>query len=141
MTHNFSWEMSTIGHPLSDLSNLLLPFSFAADPREIVSRILVNPAFVPGNWPPGLPSQEQCSQCYAEMVDWDPSSDLAWGCIFAMLRNGVIMQGIAARFARRQASSEKAREIGGLMEPYGKICWRQVERWKLGHQPVRTAKL
>ena len=133
--------MSTVGHPLSDLSNLLLPFSSAAEPQETVSKMLVNATFMPGRQPPGLPSQEQCSLWYAEMAGWDPRADLAWGSIFAMLRNGVIMQGIAARYARRQASSERAKEIGGLMEPYGEQCWHQVERWRSRHQSIGTTKL
>lgn len=53
-----------------------------------------------------------------------------WGDAFAMFRNGVIMQGIAARYAQRQASSEKAKEIGALMGPYGEFSWGLIERWK-----------
>ena len=53
-----------------------------------------------------------------------------WGDAFAAFRNGVIMQGIAARHAQRQASSEKAKEIGDLMRPYGEFSWGLIERWK-----------
>ena len=53
-----------------------------------------------------------------------------WGDAFAAFRNSVIMQGIAARYAQRQASSDKAKEIGDLMGPYGEFSWGLIERWK-----------
>ena len=53
-----------------------------------------------------------------------------WGDAFAAFRNSVIMQGIAARYAQRQASSEKAKEIGDLMGPFGEFSWSLIERWK-----------
>lgn len=47
-----------------------------------------------------------------------------------VFRNGVIMQGIAARFALRQASSEKAHEHGKTMGPYGDFAWSLVAMLK-----------
>ena len=125
-----SWEMSTIGHPLSDLSNLFTPYSFADNPPNSALSVRTNPAFFTSANTPGLPSRSQCAQWYAELAGWDPSSDLDWGDTFATFRNGVIMQGIAARYALRQASSEKAKEIGDLMRPYGDFSWGLIERWK-----------
>ena len=50
------------------------------------------------------------------------------------------MQGIAARYALRQASSEKAKEIGDLMGPYGEFTWALIQRWK-DREARPTAKL
>ena len=122
--------MSTIGHPLSDLSNLLTPFSFAVDPPNDAMLHRTNPAFKPSAHTPGLPSREQCARWYAEVAGWDPISELEWGDIFASFRNAVIMQGIAARYAQRQASSEQAKEIGALMGPHGIFSWGLIQRWK-----------
>lgn len=124
------WEMSTIGHPLSDLSNLLSPYSFADNPPNDALSVRTNLAFRPSARTPGLPSRSQCVQWYTEVAGWDPSSEVDWGDAFAAFRNGVIMQGIAARYAQRQASSEKAKEIGDLMVPYGEFSWGLIERWK-----------
>ena len=44
----------------------------------------------------------------------------------------MIMQGIAARYARRQASSVKAKENGELMGPFGEFCWALVEELRMG---------
>lgn len=120
--------MSTIGHPLSDLSNLLSPFSLAVDPPNVAMAPRTNSAFKPSTQVPGLPSREQCVTWYAEVAGWNAASELQWGDAFAAFRNSVIMQGIAARFAQRQASSEKAKDIGQLMNPYGQFCWGLIKR-------------
>ncbi|KAL9121128.1 MAG: hypothetical protein Q9187_002310 [Circinaria calcarea] len=120
-----SWEMSTIGHPLSDLSNLLTPFTFSLSLSgpSLTSQIhnRINPAFSSANTP-GLPSRSQCIAWYAETAGWDPSAESLWGDAFGVFKNSVIMQGIAARYALRQASSAKAREYGEQMRPFGEFA-------------------
>ena len=135
-----SWEMSTIGHPLSDLSNLLSPYTFAVNPPISALSARTNPAFFPSSQTPGLPSRSHCIQWYAEVAGWDPTPEVDWGDTFATFRNGVIMQGIAARYALRQASSEKAKEIGDLMGPYGEFSWGLIERGKV-KEATAKAKL
>ena len=125
-----SWEMSTIGHPLSDLSILLSPFCFAGNAPSSVLQPITNSAYTPATLAPGLPSRRDCVTWYAEAAGWDPLEELDWGDAFATFRNAVIMQGIAARHAKRQASSERAKEIGDLMRPYGEFCFTLTENVK-----------
>ena len=125
-----SWEMSTIGHPLSDLSNLLTPYTFAVDPPNSSLSSRTIRAFSTSASTPGLPSRSQCISWYAETAGWDPSSDRGWGDAFGVFRNSIIMQGIAARYALRQATSEKAKENGMLMGPFGEFVWGLVARLK-----------
>lgn len=127
--------MSTLGHPLSDLSNLLSPFVLALHgaPSALTSRI--NPAFSPSASPPGLPSRTQCIEWYTETVDWNPGCDIEWGDSFGLFRNSVIMQGIAARYALRQASSAQAKEYAVQMGPFGELAWGLVARQKGKKQP------
>lgn len=40
-----------------------------------------------------------------------------------MFRSGVVMQGIAARYALRQATSQRAKEHGGKMKAFGEYAW------------------
>ena len=122
--------MSTIGHPLSDLSNLLSPYCFAENPPNSALSTRTNPAFYPSAQTSGLPSRAQCVAWYTDVADWDPQTSIDWGDTFACFRNGVITQGIAARYALRQASSEKAKEIGDLMGPYGEFTWALIQQWK-----------
>ena len=121
-----SWEMSTLGHPLSDLANLLSPFVFASHHSSPALASRINPAFSPSAATPGLPSRSQCVDWYTEIAGWDPSGNLGWGDAFGTFRNSVIMQGIAARYALRQASSAKAREYAVQMNPFGEFAWALV---------------
>lgn len=124
------WEMSTIGHPLSDLSNLLSPYAFALQPSSSDLDSRMNPAFAPSASSPGLPTRSQCIDWYAEVTGWNPRADSRWGDSFNVFRNSVIMQGIAARYALRQASSEKAKEYAAQMGPFGQFAWDLLQRFK-----------
>ncbi|KAL8876140.1 MAG: hypothetical protein Q9198_005610, partial [Flavoplaca austrocitrina] len=121
------WEMSTIGHPLSDLSNLLSPFIIALQPPTQALSSRINEGFSPTAATPGLPSRSECIQWYAGVAGWDPSSESDWGDAFGVFRNSVIMQGIAARYALRQASSARAKEYALQMKPFGEFAWAKRE--------------
>lgn len=130
-----SWEMSTIGHPLSDLSNLLTPYLTASHPKALsIGR--ANTAFQPGATA-GLPSRDQLLAWYSEVAGWDPRPDMTWGDAFGTYRGAVIMQGIAARYALRQASSAKAMDYGSQMKPYAEIAWDLVQEYKRTHEKAK----
>jgi aminoglycoside phosphotransferase (APT) family kinase protein len=116
--------MSTIGHPLSDLINLTTPY-YLKDATQV--RHL--PSFKEGATP-GLPTQEDLVKWYAEVAGWDPSPDLTWGIAFGFFRATCIYQGIAARYAVRQASSAKAKDNASQRHPMGELAWHHVSRAK-----------
>ena len=147
--------MSTIGHPLSDLANLLGPYTLAqSQPRPRVSsedhsrpiiESRINPAFRPNAGVAGLPSRDECIAIYAKATGYEPRpnrkgdmDESLWGDAFGVFRNSVIMQGIAARYALRQASSAQAKEIGSLMGPFGEVAWVLVTKCK--YDAVNTNK-
>ncbi|KAF2161968.1 hypothetical protein M409DRAFT_27694 [Zasmidium cellare ATCC 36951] len=120
------WEMATIGHPLSDIVNLTGPFAAANNPLAAAAG-RANDAFKDGATP-GLPTKQQCLDWYHEVVDYKITpQELTWGEAFGMYRGAIICQGIAARYAVRQASSEKASEYGKAMYPYGELGWEFVQ--------------
>ena len=124
-----SWEMSTIGHPLSDLSNLIAPWtytSFDSTRRNASPPFAASPSS--SLHVPGIPSRSQVITWYAEVAGWDPAPELAWSTAFAMWRDSVIFQGIASRYAVRQASSLEAKKFGEEMGPVAGICWELVKR-------------
>ncbi len=133
------WEMATIGNPLSDLVNLTGPYSWmntSASPsvksaQEVIKigHGTAQPKFAPGAVP-GLPTLEQCVRWYAEAAGWDPARDLGWGNAFGGFRGAVIMQGIAARYALRQASGKTAKVYAAQMAPYGEWAWGMVANLK-----------
>ncbi|KAK4897320.1 hypothetical protein LTR27_004840 [Elasticomyces elasticus] len=120
------WEMATIGHPLSDVTNLLMPFTTAQSPKaRSVGR--ANPAFVPGATP-GMPTKEECMRWYEDVVGWKLlETEITWADAFGIYRGSVIMQGIAARYALRQASSEKAGDYAAQMKPFGEMGWDFIQ--------------
>jgi len=124
VTDESSWEMSTIGHPLSDLTNLLTPYNMCTSPMAPTLTV-----FQEGKTP-GLPTKSQLVQWYAEVAGWDPSPDLTWGLAFHFFRATAIYQGIAARYAVRQASSEKAKLNGELRVPMGELAWEHLLKAK-----------
>ena len=100
--------MSTIGHPLSDFVNLVTPWTETTNSVGVPS----HKVFQPGKGPPGLPTVGQCLDWYRELAGWDPEPDMPWGKAFRTFRTTVVMQGIAARYAARQASGGRAKEYG-----------------------------
>lgn len=124
------WEMATIGHPLSDVVNLTAPFATAQNPLAAAAG-KSSSAFALGATP-GLPTKDQCLQWYHEVVDFRiTEQELTWGEAFGLYRGAVICQGIAARYAVRQASSEKARDYGEQMNPYGNMGWEYIQEVKM----------
>ena len=85
------------------------------------------PEFSPGVTP-GLPTLQEIVTWYADASGYDPSTELGWGNAFGGFRGAVIMQGIAARYAVRQASGTTAKEYGKQMAPYGRWAYSLVER-------------
>ncbi|KAI5289194.1 hypothetical protein KEM52_000878 [Ascosphaera acerosa] len=121
------WEMATVGHPLSDLVNLTSPYVLERFGAAARSPALGATAFNPRE-SPGLPSRERVLEWYAEVSGYDPSRDLTWGDAFHALRIAVITQGIAARYALRQASSARAKEVGESSGPLAEMSWRLIEQ-------------
>jgi len=122
------WEMATIGHPLSDLVNLLTPF--AAAERNDAAQLTRRTNSFGASATPGLPSKAQCLEWYTAVTAWDPRPDLKWGEAFGAYRACIIFQGIAARYALRQASSARAKEHGANMVPYAEVSWSLIQECK-----------
>ncbi|KAJ9613995.1 hypothetical protein H2200_002131 [Cladophialophora chaetospira] len=130
------WEMATIGHPLSDLVNLTAPWTWVG--RDIGGARDVTDTFKDGATP-GLPTRKTAVQWYTEASGYEPGLELAWGDAFGGFRGAIIMQGIAARYARRQASGLTAKNYAAQMPIYGEVAFKLVER--LREQLDAKAKL
>ncbi|KAG0127198.1 kinase-like domain-containing protein [Tuber indicum] len=130
------WELSTIGHPLSDVSNLLSPYQLALEAGASVM-FGETKGLIPGATP-GLPSRQQVIEWYAQASGWNIlPSEMYWGDAFGFCRNAVIVQGITARAARRQASSAKAGTYSERTPKLVALAWKYVSidllhLWSLG---------
>ncbi|CAO3600351.1 unnamed protein product [Absidia cylindrospora] len=103
------WELSTIGHPYSDLANLLQPFYIPAGPEG---------GFMNAEDPLPIPGSQELMQVYCEQSQQPfPIPQWMFAVAFSHFRLAVITQGIAARVARKQASSARAKEIASKSIP------------------------
>lgn len=123
--------MSTVGHPLSDISNFLTNFYTAkysgAAPYDATG-------FLPGRTP-GLPQPEQILEWYTETAGYDPRAELNWGMAFNIFKLAAVCQGIAARYATRQASSEKAKNHAVTRGPMAEYAWALAQDARKGESP------
>lgn len=116
--------MSTVGHPLSDVCNFMTNFYTAQ--HEGASPYSAE-GFLPGRTP-GLPQPEQILAWYTETSGYDPRSEVPWGMAFNIWRLAGVCQGIAARYAVRQASSEKAKHHAVTRGPMAEFAWVLAEK-------------
>ncbi|OJJ47894.1 hypothetical protein ASPZODRAFT_131494 [Penicilliopsis zonata CBS 506.65] len=114
------WEMATVGHPLSDLCNLTSPYFLESTEHQ-------SKDFQPGAVP-GIPRREDCIRWYTAAAGWDPTPEVLWGDAFFAFRSSVIMQGIAARYALRQASSARAVQYAKRTGPFALEAWERVKK-------------
>jgi len=131
------WEMSTIGHPYADLTNLLQPWTISnatpSWPRIHADHAFLDPSRNESKSSefPGLPSREEAVKWYEETAGYQiPPRELTWATSFALFRDSIIFQGIAARYAVRQASNEKAMVYGREMRPFAEMAWTMVSNVK-----------
>ncbi|RYP12285.1 hypothetical protein DL767_011364 [Monosporascus sp. MG133] len=122
------WEMSTLGHPLSDLANLLHPL-YGTGPGVVVAASPSRPATT-ASAEEGLPDPETVVSWYRDVAGWDPAPEMAWALAFSVFRLAAICQGIAARVAPRQASSESARRHAEAMGTLAETAWAMVQKAK-----------
>lgn len=116
--------MSTVGHPLSDVCNFLTNFYTA---KHTGAAPYDTSGFLPGRTP-GLPQPEQILGWYSEVAGWDPAGEVAWGMAFSIWKLAGVCQGIAARYAARQASSEMAKHHAATRVPMADFAWALAQQ-------------
>ncbi|EPQ27688.1 uncharacterized protein PFL1_04826 [Pseudozyma flocculosa PF-1] len=138
------WELSTRGHPLSDLANLLQQFSLpCSNPAGIndegeVDRarergeLLLALGDLPRDVSP-VPTKDELIRVYCDAVarpfpipSWEAAESWAW------FRLAVITQGIAARNAQGQASSAQAQAYGSKFPHCAKAMFQIVDKANAG---------
>ncbi|CDS01282.1 uncharacterized protein SPSC_00588 [Sporisorium scitamineum] len=132
------WELSTLGHPLSDLANLLQPYSIPCSTPDRINdpslwddsrqqgSLLSLGQLTPDQSP--VPVEEVLIKqyCQASGRDW-PIQNWTAAKAWAWFRLAVIAQGIAARNAQGQASSAQAKVYGSKFPLCAKNCFVVIE--------------
>ncbi|KAI9593619.1 kinase-like domain-containing protein [Syncephalis fuscata] len=127
------WELSTIGHPYSDLSNLLQPFySRIEGASEAITGLAV-----PEDNPEGTPTVDELLEYYCQLTNRPyPIPNWMFCMAFSFFRLCVITQGIAARVAKGNASSAQAQSYAKLYGPVARLVTEIVMLEIFQHRKV-----
>ncbi len=115
------WELSTLGHPLADLSYHVMTWRLTADQfRGMADKNLASLA---------IPSEAEYVAAYCTRVGRAPIPPAAWEfhLAFSMFRLAAILQGIARRAEDGTAASAEAVATGRKARPIAEAAWQQVE--------------
>ncbi|KAF8648531.1 hypothetical protein AX16_006235 [Volvariella volvacea WC 439] len=117
------WELCTLGSPLADLANLTQPWSI--DPRDLpqatAMRGFKNAKDV------AIPL-EDLEREYCRLLGQSyPMQEMVFVRSWMLFRLAIIAQGIAARYARRQASSEQAHLYAAAFPLIGDLARKVLE--------------
>jgi aminoglycoside phosphotransferase (APT) family kinase protein len=96
------WELSTIGHPLADLSYLCTSEFYGEIPYSDEHRKM------------GLLSEEETLQYYCEITGRDGIDNWPFYIIFNLFRSAAIVQGVYKRGLDGNASSDHWQKMGDL---------------------------
>jgi aminoglycoside phosphotransferase (APT) family kinase protein len=100
------WELSTIGHPLSDLAYCCMGYHLPpGDATTIGLMGLDLPAL-------GIPPERELLQRYAQATGRDPHGQFTFFAAFSLFRMAAIQQGVHARALQGNASSPWAHRFG-----------------------------
>ena len=116
------WELSTIGHPLSDLAYSCLPYH-----RPATSAVLPGLQGAALN-ELGIPDEATYLAHYFKARGRAPTETWPFYLAFAFFRLTSIVQGVYARALQGNASAPNAIEFGERAIAFAELGWRQVER-------------
>jgi aminoglycoside phosphotransferase (APT) family kinase protein len=114
------WELSTLGHPLGDLTYHLMEWYRPAgiDLRGTLSGLDLAAL--------GIPSMEQYVARYCERTGIRSIDNLGFYRAFNLFRIAAITQGIAGRIAEGTAASTNAAEVATRVRPLAVAAWREA---------------
>jgi aminoglycoside phosphotransferase (APT) family kinase protein len=109
------WELSTLGDPLADFTYQLMQWR---TPKEIRSGFLgVDLASM------GIPTEDEYVRAYCERTGRDGLDRLEFYFAYNIFRLAGIAQGVYARALAGNASNERGKELGALVEPMADYAW------------------
>ncbi len=113
------WELSTLGHPLSDLgyccANYHGEVSSLGDFSKLDHRAL------------GIPTEAEFIDTYCRHSGRDGIEDFHWYVVFSLFRSAAIIQGVYKRGLDGNAASKEALTFGAMARERAETAWRLVE--------------
>ncbi len=114
------WELATIGDPLFDLAYLALAWVLPAEGRSGLVGVELSVL--------GIPLLDDMLARYCAATGRDGVPDLPWLLAFSLFRLAVILQGVGARAAAGNASSDGAVREARRVVPFARAAWDQACR-------------
>ena len=114
------WELSTLGHPLSDLAHNCLAFSI---PRGTTALPGLGGADLDAL---GLPTEDAYRDAYCERAGRGPIADWRFYMAFGFFRMAAICQGVYARGLKGNASAPNAHEYGDRARALAELGWEKA---------------
>ena len=115
------WELSTLGHPLADLSYQCMAWHI---PHALWRGIAgLDLAAL------GIPSESEYVGWYAQATGRDPSEHWDFYMAYNLFRMAAILHGIAQRAADGSAAADDAEETGRKAGPLAEIGWQCAQRY------------
>ncbi len=116
------WELSTLGHPYSDLAyqcmQLRMPQGMGTiDGLKGVDRESL-----------GIPTEEQYVADYCKRMGIDKIENWSFYLAFSFFRLAAIVQGVAKRASEGNASNEHANKVGAFVEPLAQMALSIIEQ-------------
>ena len=114
------WELSTLGHPLSDLAYQVMAWRLASDQfRGLADADL--PAL-------GIPSEALYVAAYCRRTGRTGVEHFEFFLIFNMFRIAAILHGVLARARQGNAASDDAIATGGRARLVADVAWAMARR-------------
>lgn len=101
------WELSTLGHPLSDLAYTCMLYDVTLPKIGGLAGVDFDAS--------GIPSEEELVESYCKLVGRDGVPDLAYYKAFSLFRLAAIAQGVYKRSIDGNASSPEASMFGAAV--------------------------
>ena len=114
------WELSTLGHPLSDLAYNCMPYRLPADSMEGFEGADLAAL--------GMPSESEYLAAYCRRTGRDGIKDWDFYVAFSMFRLSAIAQGIMGRVVAGTANDPHARTRGARARPLADAGWALVQK-------------
>jgi aminoglycoside phosphotransferase (APT) family kinase protein len=127
------WELSTLGHPLADLSYQCMAWHIEPEEFRGLAGLPLEAL--------GIPSEREYIERYCQTTQWvDPQAlEADWHFFLAynLFRIAAILQGIAKRIEDGTASSEQAQSAAKRARPLAQNAWRhaQLHQERSRHRP------
>jgi aminoglycoside phosphotransferase (APT) family kinase protein len=115
------WELSTLGHPLSDLAYNCMTYHLPADLPTVRGFGTADLARL------GIPDERAYIAAYARRTGRDPGADWPFFMAFSLFRYAAIVQGVYARALQGNASSASAGQLGRTAPRLAEIGWALAE--------------